>query len=417
MLMRPSVRPRTRLSHRVAVISSNETPWGGSEELWQRAALNLATRGLRVDVYKARLPLHLQPVAQLRDAGCRLHDLARPLGLPMRLFGHISFLSRPFALLLLMVRLTFGLFVRRPRFVILSQGGNWDGLHFGSLLLRLRIPFVIVSQKATELYWPPDHLSDRVRELYENCVHAYFVSEHNRRLTEVQLGTAIRSASVTRNPFLVPFEAAADPLPLGGSVEIACVGRIYPMEKGQDLLIRLLAEEKWRSRPVSVTFYGEGVQRHSLEQLGKLLGLTNLRFAGHVDNPAAIWERHPLLVLPSRCEGLPLVVVEAMLAGRVVVATDAGGTGEVIDDNVTGFLAKASTIASLDDALERAWQARASWPDIASAAARSIRTLVPADPGTTFTDDVLQRCGCFFGTESTNPHPGNERVIMEGQAC
>jgi glycosyltransferase involved in cell wall biosynthesis len=411
------VRPGAPALSRVAVISANETPWGGSEELWQRAALALASRGLRVDVYKARLPLDIAPVARLRDAGCRLHDLARPLGLPMRLFGHISFLSRPFALLLLMTRLTLGLLLRRPDFVILSQGGNWDGLHFGSLLLRLKIPFVLVSQKATEFYWPPDHLSDRVLKLYQGCVHAYFVSEHNKRLTEVQLGEALRSASVVRNPFLVFYDAVPGPLPPGDTVDLACVGRIYPMEKGQDLLIQLLAKEKWRNRPITVTFYGEGIQRRSLERLGKLLGLDNLRFAGHVEDPAVIWARHPLLVLPSRCEGLPLVVVEAMLAGRVVVATDAGGTAEVIDDNATGFIAKASTLASLDDALERAWQARAAWPEIAASAASSIRTMVPADPGTDFTDDVLQRCSSHVNQESLEQPLGERQMVVEGKPC
>ena len=320
-------------------------------------------------------------------------------------------------MLVMVLRLALGLLLRRPALVILSQGGNWDGLYFGLVLLRLKIPFVLVSQKASELYWPPDHLMEKTARLYRGSLHAYFVSEHNRRLTEAQLGSAIRSTSVVRNPFLVPFAPGQERFPEAARVEAACVGRLYPMEKGQDLLIQVLAQEKWRERPIFVTFYGEGIQRQSLERLGKHLGLANLHFGGHVDDPAAIWRRHPLLILPSRCEGLPLVVVEAMLAARVVVATDAGGTGEVIDDGVTGFLAQASSVAALDEVMERAWRERSSWPGIGAAAAESIRTLVPSDPGAVFAADVIQRCGAYLQDEHSLPLLGELNTVAGSRAC
>jgi glycosyltransferase involved in cell wall biosynthesis len=125
------------------------------------------------------------------------------------------------------------------------------------------------------------------------------------------------------------------------------------MEKGQDLLLRVLARERSRTRPVSVTFYGSGHQREGLEGMAQQLGLTNVTFAGFVRDIAAIWTDHHALVLPSRCEGLPLVLVEAMLSGRVAIVTDVGGSSEVIEDNRTGFLAAAATEDSLDEAMER----------------------------------------------------------------
>jgi glycosyltransferase involved in cell wall biosynthesis len=106
-----------------------------------------------------------------------------------------------------------------------------------------------------------------------------------------------------------------------------------------------------------------------------------VRFVGQVDDVGAIWSRHQALILPSRCEGLPLALVEAMLAGRLVIATDAGGTKEVVDDNVTGFLASAATPDALEEAMNRAWSRRHEWPQIATVAAERIRRLVPRDPG------------------------------------
>lgn len=402
----------------IALISSNETPWGGSEELWQRAAIELARRGFRVTVIKPRLPLGAPPVRRLREAGCRLIDLTRPFYLPGRLYGLLSFLSRPAALFLTVARLWLALLFRRPALAILSQGGNWDGFHLGRVLARLNVPYVVISQKATELYWPPDHLIDHVRRFYESALHAYFVSDHNRRLTELQIGAAIRSASVARNPFLVPYDQAPSPLVHQEVVDFACVGRLYPMEKGQDLLLKVLAQEKWRERPVAITFYGEGIQRVLLERMADLLGLTNVRFAGQVEDIDGLWQRHPALLLASRCEGLPLVIVEAMLKGRLVIATDAGGSAEVVDEGVTGFLAEAATVAAIDDAMERAWSQRTRWPDIAARGAQAIRQLVPADPGAAFVADLLQRTHLQATTEAVHEGSSELRPLISiERAC
>jgi Glycosyl transferases group 1 len=57
--------------------------------------------------------------------------------------------------------------------------------------------------------------------------------------------------------------------------------------------------------------------------------------------------------MPSRYEGLPIVIVEAMLCERTVVATNVAGHSEVIEDGISGFLAHAPTVASVAKALER----------------------------------------------------------------
>ena len=376
-------------SHRIAIVSSNETPWGGSEELWQRAAVTLAGRGHSVHVYKPRLPMANRQVKALEDAGCRLSDLARPLRIPAKLFSLISAMSRYSAIALLWLRLLIGLFLFRPQIVLLSQGGNWDGAYLASTCKLLKLRYVILSQKASEFYWPPDSFRNRVRAFYADAHSALFVSDHNWRLTEHQIGCSISPAETVRNPFLVPYAA---PLPWPADEEVvdfACVGRLLPMEKGQDILLQVLARETWRQRPVRVTFYGEGINASGLKDMAGFLGLENVRFAGQVSDVVGIWQRHQALVLPSRCEGLPLVVVEALLAGRVVIVTDAGGSREVLTDNVTGFLAAAATVDALDDAMERAWQRRDDWPSIADRAATDIRGFVPADPGAEVADRLL----------------------------
>jgi glycosyltransferase involved in cell wall biosynthesis len=247
------------------------------------------------------------------------------------------------------------------------------------VIRRLGLPYVLIAHKADEQRGPRDADRPAMRAVYAEAVTAFFVSEHNRRLTEKQIGASLPNAAIVRNPFNVPYAPRND-WPAGEQTRLACVGRLLSSEKGQDLLVRVLARERWRARPLSVTFFGDGPDRDALASMAAHLGLTSVSFAGHVDDVAAIWRDHHALILPSRCEGLPIVLVEAMLSGRVPVVTDAGGNAEVIDDGVSGFVAAAPSKDSLDEAMERAWQRRDEWRAIGERASEHIRTIVPADP-------------------------------------
>ena len=373
---------------RIAFVSSNYS-WGGSETLWSETAAELARRGCTVSVYKNRLASEDGNVAALAALKVKRRELARFPGLPNQLFSLVGRISPYFSHAYQALRLHASLkLYARPDLIVLSQGGNADGWLLGAVCRRFRAPYVLISQKATDLYWPQDNWHADLRSLYRDARHSFFVSEHNRVLTEEQIGERIPRGSVIRNPFLVPFEKPA-PWPADGELRLACVGRLYPKEKGQDLLLRVLSQEKWRGRPLSVTFFGQGEQSAGLERMARLLGVERVRFAGFTNDIPAIWADHHGLVLPSRAEGLPLVVVEAMMAGRVVVATDVGGNAEVIEDGVTGFIADAPTEASLDRALERAWQRLGEWPAIGAAAADAIRTLVPPDPAASLADRLI----------------------------
>ena len=164
-------------------------------------------------------------------------------------------------------------------------------------------------------------------------------------------------------------------------------------EKGQDILLNVLSRDKWKARPLEVTFYGKGMHSQGLEEAAALLDIRNVQFAGFTRDVTEIWRTHHGLVLPSRAEGLPLSLVEAMLCGRPAIITDVGGNAEVLDDNETGFLATGASVYEFDAALERAWQRRAEWEAIGLLAASRIRTLVPEDPGGLFTAELLRLCG------------------------
>ncbi len=279
--------------------------------------------------------------------------------------------------------------LKRPDLVVISQGGNWDGFGYTRLLKMHCKKYVVISQKATELYWPSDWMRPFCKKMYQEAIAAYFVSEHNLKLTEQQMGMALPNGAVVRNPFLTPWTGTLPWPKDDGVIRFACVGRYFPMEKGQDVLLRVLAQPKWQERNIQVNFFGEGDRVVGLTELAAFLGLKNVAFPGHTSDVAGIWETHHALILPTRAEGLPLVVVEVMLAGRVAIVTDIGGSAEVCTDGVTGFIAASPSEAAIDAAMERAWAERANWQAIGQVAATEIRKLVPENPGAELADRIL----------------------------
>ena len=363
---------------RFLFVSSNRT-WGGSELLWSGTAITLAAQGHDVTAFKPLRGTGAAAMRALRARGGRVVEVARMPLVPRRAFSALVRYAPPLALWLQLLRLRATVARVRPELVVLSVGTNVDGIALAGLLQRLALRYVIVAHKATADRSPSAAVRPAMSAAYANAVTAYFVSEHNRRLTEEQIGRTLERAAIVRNPFMVSY-ASRPEWPSGEPLRLACVGRLLSSEKGQDLLLRVLARERWRSRALHVTFFGSGPDRDALGALAAKLHLTSVDFAGHVDDVQAIWRDHHALVLPSRCEGLPIVIVEAMLSGRVPIVTNAGGNAEVIDDDVTGFVAAVPSEDALDDALERAWQRRGEWRSIGARAAEHIRTIVPPDP-------------------------------------
>ena len=75
-----------------------------------------------------------------------------------------------------------------------------------------------------------------------------------------------------------------------------------------------------------------------------------------------------------------MVIVEAMLSGRVCIATDVGMVNQLVTDNVDGFVARMASSDFLDEAMERAWQRRGQWLKMGADAAKNIRKLISPDP-------------------------------------
>lgn len=128
-------------------------------------------------------------------------------------------------------------------------------------------------------------------------------------------------------------------LPLGVPV-IGSMGRLH-RQKGVDLLIRTLPKLWARFPELVLLVAGEGPEREELEELAEASGAEGrVKFLGEFLRAPEFMAGLDLLVLPSRWEGMPNVVLEAMAAGRAVVAAAAGGVPELV---ISGIAKAAGT--------------------------------------------------------------------------
>ena len=132
---------------------------------------------------------------------------------------------------------------------------------------------------------------------------------------------------------------------------LGVIGRLSP-EKGQDLILRALARLEGNSGRPRVVFLGEGPEGERLKSLARVLNVTDqVIFAGYRPAIHEYLRAMDLVVLPSRSEGLPNVVLEAQASGKPVVAYRVGGVAETIDHGETGWLVTPEDTEALSRAI------------------------------------------------------------------
>ena len=134
------------------------------------------------------------------------------------------------------------------------------------------------------------------------------------------------------------------------------VGRLAP-QKGQSLLIEAVHRLRQEGRQVELVLVGDGEQRPVLEALVARLGLEQaVRFTGFAAGERVREEilAARAMVSASFAEGLPVVVMEAFILHRPVIATRIAAMSELVEDGRSGWLVAASSIEGLTDAMRAA---------------------------------------------------------------
>jgi glycosyltransferase involved in cell wall biosynthesis len=135
-----------------------------------------------------------------------------------------------------------------------------------------------------------------------------------------------------------------------GAFAVGIVARLSPV-KNHEMLLHAMSRLDARFHLVAI---GDGPSRASLEDLSRRLGIdSRVHFTGEMSSPHNLHQYLDVSVLCSVSEGFPNSVIEAMAAGRSVVATPVGGVVDAVTHDVTGLLVPVDDPAPLADALRR----------------------------------------------------------------
>lgn len=359
-------------------------PWGGSEELWSLAALELLKRGHEVTVSYKDWPEKAERLREIERAGgtvCPRRRIVRSLEKRIARWS-----GRP---------KNYWLDRERPDFVLVTMGYHLDPVAITEACRLRGIPYAINLQAASTHHWVMPHMMDECRAAYQQAQRCFFVSRDNQQIVETNLGAELANVEIVDNPFQV---GVAPNLPwpaVDSGWRLACVGRLSFPSKGQDLILRVLSSDKWRSRPITVSLFGQddGSELPIRDLIDAWQLHDKVTLNGFCSNVEEIWSNHHGLLLPSRYEGAPLVVVEAMRCARPCILTKVGRNEELIAGGKTGFLVPAPTVELLDEALEKAWAERHRWRDMGRAAVDVVRSHWSDTPVKDFADHLEEVAG------------------------
>ncbi len=183
-------------------------------------------------------------------------------------------------------------------------------------------------------YYP---LNAVLRLALRNIDYVQTISEETR---EKLLSSGFREDQIALIPNGIDTSEPPSALPQSDVFTIGYCGRLREV-KGVHVLLDAFAHcKKTRAAaPIKLKLAGSGIAEDDLKAQAKNLGIDDdVDFIGTIEDTASFYKSLHLYVQPSFAEGLPNSVIEAMHAGRAVLATDIGGNHDLIEDNVSGRL-------------------------------------------------------------------------------
>ena len=214
--------------------------------------------------------------------------------------------------------------------------------------------------------WKGAFYSRLERALMNNTELFLFESAFARDTYQRTIGTP--RAGLVRCVFNGVTAAEFDPVTMAAdATDVAYVGEFRHI-KGADLLIEAVARLRADGKPVTLTLAGDGEELGALKALVEKHRLNDsVRFIGHVKARFG-FSKGKLLVVPSRGDSMPYVVIEAAAAGIPMVAANVGGIPEIFGSHQEALFAP-NSIGAMADAIEAALDD----PAAAATRAKSLR--------------------------------------------
>lgn len=289
--------------------------------------------------------------------------------------------------------------LRRERAVVVHAHQTWSlSCRYGIVAAALaRVPVRIASAQLF-LEMPRLRAIDMQHALLSRCLHRHVaVSRHVAGRLRDRFGvpdtkiTVIPNAVETRAPAQHDVRLRAQLDVAAGRALVLTVARLEA-QKG----ITHLLDAAALVPAATFALAGDGPERDRLMAKAASLGISDrVRWLGHRDDVPSLLAIADLFVLPSLNEGLPLAALEAMLASVPVVATDAGGTGEIVRNDITGVLVPPADPRALADAVRSLLSDRGRASRLATAARQLVErehsARAMADATSRLYEEVLAR--------------------------
>jgi glycosyltransferase involved in cell wall biosynthesis len=192
---------------------------------------------------------------------------------------------------------------------------------------------------------------------YKNADYVISVSENSKQDINALFPVTIPTTTVI--PVGIEIVPSQEVTLIGGErseKHIIHVGG-FSFEKNHEGLLSIYKKYLEKNPNTHLHLLGEGSKREEIQKLSEALNLDDkVTFYGWVSNPMNYVRKADVLVLPSIIEGLPGVILEAMISRIVTVAYNVGGVSEVVQNNKTGYLVEKNDEAGFVNALENALQ-------------------------------------------------------------
>jgi glycosyltransferase involved in cell wall biosynthesis len=296
-------------------------------------------------------------------------------------------------------RLAFRSQIRRVRDLVQSR--EIDILHshdFKTRVLASRLDLgahISTAHGHIQTGWKSRVRNTLDRHALRSVDHLLVVSEAMRRkLSQWGVTSTVVRNSIALDHYPYGYSSQALRTDLGWSSAtwiLGCVGRLSS-EKGQSGVVRAFKDLRQTQPHARLVFAGDGPDHDKLETMCERAGLADaVRFLGHRADMLEVYGGLDALVLNSRSEGMPNVVLEALALGVPVAATAVGGTPELIRHNVDGLLYEDGDEAALRRALETILCNKVAARDRARSGRARVETEFAMQHLVTTTHDIYRR--------------------------